>query len=1222
VLGDNDTPRWGSVPAQIRAAVEARLAQFQPLSEDVELSKDGPQGKLDLSQCGVTSDALASLFRSRRLAGVRSLNLRGNELTTLPPEISSLVALQTLDLRDNLLEALPSTIGALTDLQELCLGSNMLTTLPPQIGLLSALKSLLLGSRPRDVELQNGFALRTDEDLNSIVTLPPEIALLKALETLDFSSNDLATLPTIIGSLTALQSLDLSRNKLTTLPPEIGLLTALQTLDLSGNQLTTLPPEIGLLTALQTLDLSANQLATLPREIGSLTALHTLNLSDHQFETLPAVICRLTALKALDLRSECLTELPPEIGSLTALQELQLGSNRLTKLPSQIGSLTSLRELSVESNQLTTLPPEIGSLTALQRLGLGGNQIKELPIEIRSLTALQTLVLERNQMTALPREIGSLTSLLMLFLSGNELTTLPAETDRLTKLHELCLNGNRLTEAGRLVELIGKLPALRRIKVEGNGLRWPGMDNPIPSEVCGENIPHKLVARLLEYRAESGIQRRPILSIRAAVVGRKEIGKSHLWHRLCTDNVLDNTNVPKKTLSWELRTMVLEGAGPEKSAVELRFFDHGGDLELHGGHRTFFGDKRCIYTIVVDASKPRQLSLMDYWLRIVRCYGVYADDAADGLPCAPTVVVLSWRDQGVDASFARDAIDEPSLRGAPELDVTLVRDYWEPIGKGGAGARSRRAKEHLKDLTHGERFRAVRVGLVQAIGHLHRELAVAYPLAYTNVIRDCEAQGGLLSRGPVTVAQIRKAFYDATNNENELNDNVGLDLLRNLGVVICPDRDAELAHDLRDHVRARSLDLLSSQESEEGKRARVELKDLVFGLQWLRCVMYEVVSGKDFKTEENGVISHKFMMTQLTVLVGGSNTIARQILEFLKLQRLVFDYCSQDAEQPRYIVVDRIPETSEKQDEELLESQTERFSAANRYTMTLRLLLATHLSQFIGRSYAKLRGADTIERSMRRDRVVVHDNTATHVLLTTDLNASMIHAAAIGGSTAAQQELLARIRYELTWLTGDTAGWVPVEARTAKEKRSSDATKARPLADDTAIKDWRDERGEQWGLEGDRGLATVPIPPMSGGDKEGNPKAILTAPGERIRRGQDPTLLSTEGEKGETRQSKTLVGDEIGKAMLDAIEKFDNDAYQVITRKWAKVHAATKPRGYCDALTHIHKNYPEFNLPPPLSETKAEVDKEALCKSLAHVPVLTAVRDRLLGRASRQQPAT
>ncbi len=213
------------------------------------------------------------------------LDLSGQGIIELPPEIAQLTALQSLDL-----------------------SNNQLSQLPPEIAQLKALKSLnLIG--------------------NQLSQLPPKIAQLKALEELYLNINQLSQLPPEIVQLKALQTLVLSRNQLSQLPPEIVQLKALKTLVLSNNQLSQLPPEIAQLADLEGLVLIGNQFSQLPPEIAQLANLEGLVLKSNQFRQLPTGIAQLKALKFLDLSNNQLSQLPPEIGLLKNMVVLDIRNN-------------------------------------------------------------------------------------------------------------------------------------------------------------------------------------------------------------------------------------------------------------------------------------------------------------------------------------------------------------------------------------------------------------------------------------------------------------------------------------------------------------------------------------------------------------------------------------------------------------------------------------------------------------------------------------------------------------------------------------------------------------------------------------------------------------------------------------------------------------------------------------------------------------------------------
>jgi len=153
---------------------------------------------------------------------VTELDLSGEGLTELPPELGQLTQLQRLILSNNQLTQLPPELGQLTQLQELFLYNNQLTQLPPELGQLTQLRELYLYG-------------------NQLTQLPPEL-----------------------GQLTQLLGLYLRGNQLTELPPELGQLTQLLGLDLRHNQLTELPPVFD--SVAKTIEANINRLSEEDKE--------------------------------------------------------------------------------------------------------------------------------------------------------------------------------------------------------------------------------------------------------------------------------------------------------------------------------------------------------------------------------------------------------------------------------------------------------------------------------------------------------------------------------------------------------------------------------------------------------------------------------------------------------------------------------------------------------------------------------------------------------------------------------------------------------------------------------------------------------------------------------------------------------------------------------------------------------------------------------------------
>src|SRR5437588_428875 len=95
---------------------------------------------VDLSDLGLTTLPLEVCELP-----VTKLNVHGNNLTTLPPEIGSITYLKELNLNRNWLKTLPREIGGLMALRTLDLSHNQISKLPREIGRLTRLTSLDVG---------------------------------------------------------------------------------------------------------------------------------------------------------------------------------------------------------------------------------------------------------------------------------------------------------------------------------------------------------------------------------------------------------------------------------------------------------------------------------------------------------------------------------------------------------------------------------------------------------------------------------------------------------------------------------------------------------------------------------------------------------------------------------------------------------------------------------------------------------------------------------------------------------------------------------------------------------------------------------------------------------------------------------------------------------------------------------------------------------------------
>ena len=220
---------------------------------------------------------LANKIESTSFDSTSILDLRFNNITTLPDNIGSYSKLIELSLLNNKLITIPDNIGNLTSLKSLSLSTNQLTTLPESIGNLVNLQWLYLGS-------------------NRLTAIPNTIGDLSNLTSLSLRDNYLTVLPDTIGNLSNLKCLQIDRNQLVRLPDSIGNLVELTELNLSINRLTELPDSIGNLTKLTHLNLNNNCLNSLPESIGNLIGLQELQIDGNEIVNL-SILQKLPNLK-------------------------------------------------------------------------------------------------------------------------------------------------------------------------------------------------------------------------------------------------------------------------------------------------------------------------------------------------------------------------------------------------------------------------------------------------------------------------------------------------------------------------------------------------------------------------------------------------------------------------------------------------------------------------------------------------------------------------------------------------------------------------------------------------------------------------------------------------------------------------------------------------------------------------------------------------------------
>ncbi|PRQ09809.1 E3 ubiquitin-protein ligase sspH2 [Enhygromyxa salina] len=258
-----------AVPAVDQHALVPAFAERGGVGRAAVLDRDDAMGVAALraqvngERLNLSNKGLERLPRAiRRLASVRVIDARDNQITEVPPEIAGVFFLREADLTSNRLATLPDQLARLGDLRELQLASNQFATLPQVVTKLTELEVLGLGD-------------------NELVTLPADIGRLTHLGTLWLHGNPLAGLPDSFAQLSSLTFLHLGDLPWATPSPVIFELESLRELWLASPSLTHLPADIGRLTKLERLSIWYSGLTELPDALFEMTSLREIRIRDN-----------------------------------------------------------------------------------------------------------------------------------------------------------------------------------------------------------------------------------------------------------------------------------------------------------------------------------------------------------------------------------------------------------------------------------------------------------------------------------------------------------------------------------------------------------------------------------------------------------------------------------------------------------------------------------------------------------------------------------------------------------------------------------------------------------------------------------------------------------------------------------------------------------------------------------------------------------------------------
>ena len=397
----------------------------------------------------------------------------------------------------------------------------------------------------------------------------------------------------------------------------------------------------------------------LPDSLGELSHLETLDLRGCQKLTDVRVVTWLIRLKVLllgqDVRSDDWFDqsfVLSDITFLFGLPDLQKLSLRwclqLTDV-SVLGSLTGLQVLDLSRCYGLADVSVLSSLTGLQVLDLSGCYGLTDVSMLGTLTGLRYLNLSGcSQLTTDASVLSTLTGLQWLDLSWRSQLTDVSVLSTLTGLQQLNVynsSGLSLSVGPRDLPLTW-WPALQKLYA----VRLVGAPVELGSDRYGDNCLPRIKAWHRDLTA--GIA--PNADLKLFVLGNGRVGKTQICRRLKGEGF--DASIPSTHGISLGQTRLIEGdteADPPEQAVDLRFWDFGGQDVYLGTHALFLDD-RAVYVIAWTPSHentdefeengvPMRNRPLRYWLEYVRSLAG---------PNAPVIVVQTQCDRERDVSSA------------------------------------------------------------------------------------------------------------------------------------------------------------------------------------------------------------------------------------------------------------------------------------------------------------------------------------------------------------------------------------------------------------------------------------------------------------------------------------------------------------------------------------------------------------------------------------------
>ena len=350
------------------------------------LLPEGLEGFRSLQLLNVSSNALSRLTGDDVLSmpELQYLSVSDNRLQSLP-NFSSCFELRTLTAANNAIFSFPDGLVSLSNLRNLDLMGNNVKQLDPNIGMMTNLSMLNIANNP--LQERRFLAMNTEDIKRGLQERLPDLdsdhSSQQVREPRDLagteSSKHMTSWPVKPGGI-----LDRSSSSLSTIDDaDLEPLTSLSVRSavLDHNSLSMIPAALSLLSStLASLCLSHNHLTGAIYVSANLLfpVLRDLNLASNTITSLESVIKNISAprLETLDISYNRLTALPHLRQHFPALTTILASDNQVTDLP--VESVSGLHVCNIARNDIGYLDPKLGLLEAegLRTFVVEGNRFR------------------------------------------------------------------------------------------------------------------------------------------------------------------------------------------------------------------------------------------------------------------------------------------------------------------------------------------------------------------------------------------------------------------------------------------------------------------------------------------------------------------------------------------------------------------------------------------------------------------------------------------------------------------------------------------------------------------------------------------------------------------------------------------------------------------------------------------------------------------------------